>query len=142
MHAFALCESGEYPRSKKACASLLATNPNDVDVLGRLGTIAVRTGDSLQERLIDQRLTRWREPYAFGRPAYWRAHLAALTGRYSDAVSLLHSALKEGYRPIDLDIVTLQIRISCRSRTTRHFGSSYVRTTVRPSCRNHRRWYR
>jgi hypothetical protein len=98
---------GNYPKAKAVYASLLAADANDTDALGRLGTIAARQGDSSQTRAIDQRLAQWTLPYSFGRPAYWRAHIAALTGRSSDAVSLLQTALAQGFRPMDLNIVTL-----------------------------------
>ena len=88
-------------------ARLAASAPGDLDLLGRLGTIAARLGDSTAVRDIDQRLAQWRDPYAFGRPAYWRAHLAAIAGRGSEAVALLHGALAQGYRQMDLQIVTL-----------------------------------
>ncbi len=106
-HAFALYEAGDLAQAKTAYASLVAKDPNDVDAIGRLGAIAARLGDSVEVHSIDRRLSQWALPYAFGRPAYWRAHLAALTGRTSDAVSLLHSALAQGYRPLDLSNVTL-----------------------------------
>ncbi|MEO8336477.1 MAG: hypothetical protein ABI664_15970, partial [bacterium] len=106
-HALALYEAGNYAKAKVAFAAMLAANPSDVNVIGRLGTIAARTGDSTEMRRIDQQLTRWALPYSLGRPTYWRAHLAALTGRGSEAVSLLHTALAQGYRPMDLNIVTL-----------------------------------
>lgn len=106
-HAFALYEVGDYAKAKAAYAALLAADANDIDVLGRLGTIAARTGDSAQVRAIDQRLAQWTVPYSLGRPTYWRAHIAALTGRESEAVSQLHSAFAQGYRPMDLNIVML-----------------------------------
>jgi DNA-binding SARP family transcriptional activator/tetratricopeptide (TPR) repeat protein len=106
-HALALYEVGDYAKAKMAYASLLASNANDVDALGRLGTIAARMGDSTEMHRTDKRLAQWTTPFSLGRPAYWRAHIAALTGRGSEAVSLLHSALAQGFRPVDLSIVTL-----------------------------------
>ena len=106
-HALALYEVADYAGARDAYASLARTDSTDLDALGRLGAIAVRTGDSSSARLIDRRLAQWGDKYAFGRPAYWRAHLAALTGRGSEAVALLHSALAQGYRPMDLNIITL-----------------------------------
>jgi hypothetical protein len=47
------------------------------------------------------------DPYAFGRPAYWRAHIAALSGRASEAVTFLRDAMSLGYRPMDLNIITI-----------------------------------
>ena len=106
-YGLVLYEVGDYAHSKAVFTSLAASAPADLDLLGRLGTIAARTGDSATVRAIDQRLAQWRDPYAFGRPAYWRAHLAAVGGRGSEAVALLHAALAQGYRQMDLQIVTL-----------------------------------
>ncbi|MEP6731733.1 MAG: FlgO family outer membrane protein [bacterium] len=106
-YALALYEAGELPKAKAAYSSLLASNPSDLDALGRLGGIAVRTGDSATAKQIDQRLSQWRDQYSLGLPAYWRAHMAALSGRGSEAVSLLHSAFAQGYRQTDIDIITL-----------------------------------
>ena len=106
-HGFALYEIGDYPKAMKVYSALLTRDANDLDALGRLGTIATRMGDSSQVRAIDQRLAQWSIPYSFGRPAYWRAHIAALTGRGSEAVSLLQSALAQGFRPVDISMVTL-----------------------------------
>ena len=106
-HALALYESGDVAGARARYSSLLSANAQDIEALGRLGAIAVRSGDSTAARTIDQRLSDWRSVYAFGQPSYWRAHMAALSGRGSDAVSLLHAAIAAGFRPMDLGAVTL-----------------------------------
>lgn len=106
-HALALYESGNLAGARTAYTSLTVTNPGDLDVLGRLGAIAARMRDSATVRAIDQRLARWTLAYALGRPSYWRAHLAALSGRASDAVALLQTAIAQGYRPMDIGTVSL-----------------------------------
>jgi DNA-binding SARP family transcriptional activator/tetratricopeptide (TPR) repeat protein/TolB-like protein len=103
----AVYEAGDLVRAREVFGSLLAASPRNVDFLGRLGTIAVRTGDSTTARQVEQRLMEWKEPYPLGRPQYWRAHLAALSGRGTEAVELLHSAVNAGMRSMDLQIVTL-----------------------------------
>ncbi|MEO5818313.1 MAG: FlgO family outer membrane protein [Gemmatimonadaceae bacterium] len=106
-HALALYEVADYPKAKAVYSALLASDAADLDALGRLGAIAARTGDSSEVRRIDRQLAQSNVAYSLGRPTYWRAHIAALTGRGSEAVSLLHSALAQGFRPVDLNIVTL-----------------------------------
>lgn len=106
-YALALYDAGDLVKARAEYTALLAADPRDLDVLGRLGAIAVRAGDSTTARQVDEKLAAWAEPYALGRPEYWRAHLAALRGRGSDAVGLLHRALQKGYRAMDLNIVTL-----------------------------------
>lgn len=103
----ALYEAGDLVRAREVYARLLAGDPKNIDHLGRLGAIAVRTGDSATARQIERRLEEWKEPYSLGRPKYWRAHLAALSGRGTEAVELLHGAVEAGMRSMDLQIVTL-----------------------------------
>lgn len=106
-HALALYETGDYAKARSAYAALVASEPRDMDAIGRLGAIAARTGDAAAVRATDEMLAAWSDKYAFGRNIYWRAHLAALTGRGSEAIVLLHSAIQKGFRAMDLNIVTL-----------------------------------
>jgi len=106
-HALALYESGAYGEARAVYASLASSAADDIEAIGRIGAIAARTGDTATVRAVDQQLAQWHEPYAFGAPSRWRASLAALSGRSGDAVSLLHSAMSQGTRPMDLGIVTL-----------------------------------
>jgi hypothetical protein len=107
LHALALYEARQLAAARGAYASLLASDSLDLDALGRLGAIAVRLGDSATATRIDQRLSRWARPYAFGQPLKWRAHQAALRGQSSEAVSLLRSAVTQGYRPMDMGVISL-----------------------------------
>ena len=106
-HALALYESGEYGDARAAYVSLASTSAGDIEAIGRIGAIAARTGDTATVLAVDRQLTQWHAPYMFGAPLLWRAHLAALSGRGGDAVMLIHSAMLQGTRPMDLGIVTL-----------------------------------
>jgi DNA-binding SARP family transcriptional activator/tetratricopeptide (TPR) repeat protein len=106
-HALALYEAGQLDAARAAYASLLASDSLDIDALGRLGAIAVRRGDSAAAARIDQRLSRWVHPYAFGQPLTWRAHQAALRGQPAEAVALLRTAVARGYRPMDMGVISL-----------------------------------
>ncbi len=106
-YGLALYEAGDLVRAREVFSSLLASDPNNVDLVGRLGSIAARAGDSVGVRQMDRRLAEWRDPYALGRPLYWRAHIAALSGDGTEAVAQLHRAVAAGYRLMDLEIVTL-----------------------------------
>jgi hypothetical protein len=106
-HALALYESGDLSRARVAYTALAATNPKDVDVLGRLASIAIKQGDTATANNIDARLAAWNEPYSLGEPTYWRAHVAALSGRGGEAIALLHTAIAKGYRAMELNIVTI-----------------------------------
>jgi DNA-binding SARP family transcriptional activator/tetratricopeptide (TPR) repeat protein len=106
-HALALYEAGQLDAAREAYSSLLASDSLDLDALGRLGAIAVRRGDSATAARIDQRLSRWARPYAFGQPLKWRAHQAALRGQPTEAVALLRTAIAQGYRPMDMGVISL-----------------------------------
>lgn len=106
-HGLALYEAGEYAAARTVFASLASSAADDINALGRLGAIAARTGDTATVRAVDQRLSQWNAPFSFGASSRWRAHLAALTGRSGEAVSLLHAAILQGTHPMDLGIVTL-----------------------------------
>ena len=106
-HALALYEAGAYGEARAAYAALALASPGDIEAIGRIGAIAARTGDSATVRSVDRQLVQWHAAYAFGAPSLWRAHLAALSGRGGEAVSLLHAAMLQGTRPMDLGIVTL-----------------------------------
>ena len=106
-HALALYESGALADARAAYSSLASSSSADIEAIGRVGAIAARTGDSATVRVVDQQLAQWREAYAFGAPLWWRARIAALSGRGGEAVILLHSAMQQGARPTDIGIVTL-----------------------------------
>ncbi|MEO7455902.1 MAG: BTAD domain-containing putative transcriptional regulator [Gemmatimonadaceae bacterium] len=105
--ALALYETGALPQARMAFESLLAADPGDIAVVGRLGAIAARLADSAGVRQAEDRLAAWPAQYAFGRPIFWRAHIAALTGRGSEAVRMIHAAIDQGLRAMDLNIITL-----------------------------------
>ncbi|MFL5606339.1 MAG: BTAD domain-containing putative transcriptional regulator [Gemmatimonadaceae bacterium] len=107
LHALALYEARRLDAARAAYASLLAADSLDLDALGRLGVIAVRLGDSVTASRIDRRLAHWARPYAFGQPLKWRAHQAALRGQPADAVALLRTAVTQGYRPMDMGVISL-----------------------------------
>jgi DNA-binding SARP family transcriptional activator/tetratricopeptide (TPR) repeat protein len=106
-HALALYEAGQLDAAREAYTSMLVPDSLDMDAIGRLGSIAVRLRDSVTATRIDQRLARWTRPYAFGQPAKWRAHQAALRGDPAQAVALLRTAISQGYRPMDMGVISL-----------------------------------
>ena len=105
--ALALYEAGRLDEAHQAFAALLAEDASDLTALGRLGCIAARTKDVARTHAIDARLARWSAPFAFGEPNAWRAHIAAVDGRSSDAVALLRAAIADGFRPYDLGAITV-----------------------------------
>lgn len=105
-HALALYEAGELTAARSAYAAV-AAGDNDLDVVGRLGTIAARLGDTTQVARSDQRLAKWPGSFNLGAPAYWRARILALSGHGPEALAMLHAAIAAGYRPYDVGVITL-----------------------------------
>jgi tetratricopeptide (TPR) repeat protein len=71
-------------------------DPDDVEILGRLGRTAAAAGDSELARRLDLRLRNLDRPYVFGSAAVWRARIAAILGDRDQAVSLLREAFAQG----------------------------------------------
>jgi hypothetical protein len=65
-------------------------------VLGVLGTLAARRGDTVEARQIANTLAAWDEPYLLGRNTAWRARIAALIDEREEAMRLLRQAVDEG----------------------------------------------
>ena len=106
VQAFALYEAGRLADARAMYDALLAPTP-EIEVVGRLGTIAARLGDTTTAAATERRLAAWPTAFAFGLPSYWRARILALTGRGPEAIAMIHSAFAAGYRPNDLGMVGL-----------------------------------
>lgn len=64
---------------------------------GVLGVIAAGKGDREEALRIYERLKNWDKPYGFGMHTAWQAKIAAHLGEKERAVSLLQTALEQGY---------------------------------------------
>jgi hypothetical protein len=93
-----LYEAGRWAEARHVFAAF-AADTDDSFVLGRLGTIAARTGDRVGAERFAARLAALQRPYLQGQHTGWRAHIAAVLGDSATAVSLLRTALREG-RPV------------------------------------------
>jgi tetratricopeptide (TPR) repeat protein len=71
-------------------------SPQNFTYLGRLGTIAARSGDRDEASRIDQELAAMDGPYVFGRALRWRALIAAVLGDADRAVGLLQQSYEAG----------------------------------------------
>ena len=60
-----------------------------VDVLGASGVLAAREGDTNEARAVALRIADLDRPEVFGRPAYWRAAIAAALGDNAAAVAAI-----------------------------------------------------
>ncbi len=100
--ATVLYDLGRYAEAKVVLTALAQADPSDLAAKGRLGAIAVRTGDNTTAARIDSELAAVPQAYFIGEANTWRAHLAAAGGRIDDAVMLLRAAVKRGYRLMDI----------------------------------------
>jgi tetratricopeptide (TPR) repeat protein len=92
-----LYEAGQWERAAGVYAESFARHPDDAAALGGIGASAARRGDQAEARRVDAQLAGWPGRYAFGRPTYSRARIAAVLGDSSRAVALLAQAFREGY---------------------------------------------
>lgn len=66
-----------------------------IELRGRLGTLAARRGDTAGVRAVEAWLAALASPYLFGAPDLWRARIAAISGDHHQAVALLTTALEQ-----------------------------------------------
>jgi DNA-binding SARP family transcriptional activator/TolB-like protein len=90
-------------------AALHAADPRDLQMLGRLGAIAVRQGDSAEATRIRRQLGEVKEGYRVGMATAWQAHMAAAAGNLPEAIRLLRVAVQRGYRLMDLGDDTVHL---------------------------------
>ena len=72
--------------------------PGQAYLLGPLGVIAARRGETERALGIARLLSSLAAPYSFGQPALWRARIAAQLGDPGETVNLLRLALANGAR--------------------------------------------
>ena len=93
--------------------ALSAEEPDNIDYIGFLGTLAARRGNRERALQISEELKRIERPYLFGNHTYWRACIAALLGEREQAVALLRESLAQGgnygaYLHNDVDLEPLR----------------------------------
>ncbi len=71
--------------------------PDDLDVMGFLGTVAARLGNHDEARVALEELRQMDRPYLYGENTFWAADIASLLGDRELAVKLLRQAFAEGF---------------------------------------------
>lgn len=94
--AYALYDAEQWEESRGIVDELSRKNPEDIDYLGYLGTLAARLGKRDEALSISARLEAVERPFLFGGPSYWRACIASVLGEREQAVSLLREAFAQG----------------------------------------------
>lgn len=120
--AHAFYESGDYLRAKAAFAAIVQRDSLDVESEGRLGTSAVRSGDTLMAKRVDSHLATMKRPYLMGRALRWRANIAAARGKAPEACALLEQAVRQGHRLMDTPL-----------NLTVHLDGDYVAVRTHPA---------
>ena len=88
---------GRWEEAKQLYLQLAQKEPEDLDSLGRLGAIAVHTGDSATAERRYRELLSLDRPFLFGQHLYNAARIAAVRGEQERAVELIREALAQGF---------------------------------------------
>jgi tetratricopeptide (TPR) repeat protein len=91
-----LYASERWEEAREIYEDLYREDPNNIGRLTILGCLAARRGDREEALRISSLLEADKEPYRFGRTAFYRARIAALLGEKELAVNLLKEALAQG----------------------------------------------
>ena len=111
--ADALYLAERWGEAKEVYVQLRAEEPDNIDYLGNLGTLAARRRDKDEALRISEELKNINRPYLFGNQTYWRACIASLLGEKEQAVSLLRDSFAQGgdygvYLLQDMDLEPLR----------------------------------
>jgi DNA-binding SARP family transcriptional activator/TolB-like protein len=96
--AFILLAMGRSAEAGAFFENLALEDTDDVAVLGALGVLAARTGDTAEADRIRNRLAALRRPHNVGEQFLWRACVAAHAGDLPGALTLLRQAAGRGAR--------------------------------------------
>jgi hypothetical protein len=99
-HVESLIFLGRYDDAHAVAAELVRPHPDDVELRGLLGIIAVRRGDLADARAADAWLANRPAHNSLGIPVYDRARMAAHAGDVQAALTLLES-MPYGAHPAD-----------------------------------------
>ena len=94
--ADALYVAEQWEEAQRIVRELSRKDPEDIDQLAWLGTLAARLGNREEALRILDRLKAADKPFLFGGPLYNRACIATLLGEREQAVSLLREAFAQG----------------------------------------------
>ena len=89
-------EAGQLPAAAELLSQLQRERPDDVDVLGCAGTLAVRMGDDAAARDALCVLRAKTGRFRYGRHLLWAGRIAAVLGETVTALSLLRGAFARG----------------------------------------------
>jgi len=94
--AEALRLSEQWADARVIIAQLSAENPDQIEYLGKLGTLAARLGDEDQAREIQDGLAQLDRPYVRGEHLFWCACISAQLGERERSAAYLREAIRQG----------------------------------------------
>jgi tRNA A-37 threonylcarbamoyl transferase component Bud32/TolB-like protein len=86
----------DWSEAEAVFEELSGEGPESSTILGSLGVIAARLGDSVAADGFSRGLAALEEPYRLGQNTLWRARIEAVRGNQEEAVTLLRRAFGEG----------------------------------------------
>jgi tetratricopeptide (TPR) repeat protein len=95
--AWTLSETQNWDEAEAVFRDLIESNPENLDYLGGLGIVMARRGNREEALRISEQLKNWDKPYSFGNHTFWQATIAANFGEKVRAISLLQTALQQGF---------------------------------------------
>jgi hypothetical protein len=87
----------QWERTEAAVDSLVAVDPESLEVLGMLGIVRAHLGAREEALRISRQIEAVQGPYDNGRSPYWLGCIAAALGEHGQAVRLLEEAFEDGY---------------------------------------------
>jgi len=94
--AEALYRAERWDEAEAAFSALAREHPDNIDYLGRLGSLAARRGDRAEALRYAERLRTLDRPYLFGDHTYRSARILALLGDEEGATARLREAVAQG----------------------------------------------
>jgi tetratricopeptide (TPR) repeat protein len=91
-----LYEAARWTDARALFEELATEQPDNVQLLGQLGTLAARRGDRAEAERIAATLASSAQPYLRGENTLWRARIAAQLGEHEQALHLLREAFTQG----------------------------------------------
>jgi DNA-binding SARP family transcriptional activator/TolB-like protein len=91
-----LYEASRWMDARALFEELASEQPENLQLLGHLGTLAARRGDRAEAERIATALASSAQPYLRGENTLWRARIAAQLGEHGEAVHLLREAFARG----------------------------------------------
>ena len=101
--AGALYAAERWEEARTIFNELCSKNAENLDYLGRLGTLAARLGDRAEAQRISEKLKAFNRPFLRGSPLFFRACIASILGDSDQAIALLREAFAQGL-PFDISI--------------------------------------